>query len=478
MELPFLSKVYLPPGVSTPQYEELYKTILTYQAKDDKTARFFLASPTDVDDTSIFIARAIEDPMEESPFDIDIRSIKHHASLSLPSDKVPSAAVAGAAPDSPGISASMVLKDDHCGIQSASGVFKVKRVWTTKVTSSGTFAELFAGYLTFDVSYSGMYKRKGHGTGQKHKWGFWAIRARTGDDGMEIGLRSRLPVAVRANAEIPPTHPVAATASAAVPGTANQVRYIMLMLVSSLPLTIQPQAASQGSTAPKFAGNFNLYAMCGLIEEGHVPDEPFALPEDVYNAITNADPEVTARCRLGSSLDISGSDLGSDDSGHDEADSEGRFLGTSICDPFAEQPYDVIITSTEEEESLSFTEDELDNFPAKYPVSDLDPPPSGPGMTAQITLSERDHPGVIAGSGYIKFVRVWMKASANGELLEVFEAYLNLDLRFEMNFKLHGQRFRPQHLEETHAVAFWAVRAGKDEGEDWFPRESSESYLC
>jgi hypothetical protein len=233
MELPFLSKVYLPPGVSTPQYEELYKTILTYQAKDDRTARFFLASPTDVNDTSIFTSRAIEDPMEDYPFDIDIRSIKHHASLSLPSDKV-----AGAAPDSPGVSASMVLKDDHCGIQSASGVFKVKRVWTTKVTSSGTFAELFAGYLTFDVSYSGMYRRKGHGTGQKHKWGFWAIRARTGDDGMEVGLRPRLPVAVRANAESPPTHPVAPTAGAAVPGTANQVRYIVSMLFSSLPLTM------------------------------------------------------------------------------------------------------------------------------------------------------------------------------------------------------------------------------------------------
>jgi len=224
MELPFLSKVYLPPGTSMPQCEELYKTILTYQAKNDKTARFFLASPTDVNDTSVFSSRVIEDPMEDFPFDISICSIKHHTSLSLPSDRLPSAALAGAGHDSPGVSASMSLTDDHCGIQSASGSFKLKRVWT-KATSSGTFLELFAGYLTFDVSYSGMYRRKGHGTGQKHKWGFWAIRARTGDDGMEVGLRPRLPVTVRANAEIPPTHPVAATVSQ--PGTAKQVRYIM-----------------------------------------------------------------------------------------------------------------------------------------------------------------------------------------------------------------------------------------------------------
>jgi hypothetical protein len=218
--------------------------------------------------------------------------------------------------------------------------------------------------------------------------------------------------------------------------------------------------------------------MCDLIEKRHVPGEPFPSPEDVYNAITNADPEVTARCRLASSPDIGGSDLGSDDSGYDEADSEGRFRGTTICDPFVEQPYDVIITSTEEEQSLSFTDEELWQFPATYPVEDSEPPPSGPGMTAQITLSNGDHPGVLAASGYIKFVRVWTKASANGEPLEVFEVYLNLDLRFELSFKLHGQRFRPEHLEETHAVAFWAVRAGKDESEgNWFSRESSE-YLC
>lgn len=227
MELPFLSKVYLPPGVSTPQYEELYKTILTYQAKDDRTARFFLASPTNVNDTSAFTSRAIEDPMEDFPFDISIHSIKHHASLPLPSDTLPSAALGSATPDSPGVSASMSLVDDHCGIQSASGVFKVKRMWTTKVASSGDFAELFAGYLSFNVSYSGIYRRKGHGTGQNHKWGFWAIRARRGDDGMEVGLRPRLPVAVHANSEIPPTHPVAVTVGPAVPGTANQVCYIM-----------------------------------------------------------------------------------------------------------------------------------------------------------------------------------------------------------------------------------------------------------
>ncbi|KIM41520.1 hypothetical protein M413DRAFT_150373 [Hebeloma cylindrosporum] len=231
MELPFLSKVYLPEGVSIPQYEDLYKTILTYQAKDDKTARIFLASPTDQKSvTSKFICSSIEDPMEDFPFDIKIHSIEHNASLSLPSDKLPSGASASAAPDKSGVSASMSLEDDHCGIQSASGAFKLKRVWT-KATAGGAFTELFAGYLTFNVSYSGMDKRKGHGAGQKHKWGFWAVRAKTGNDGMEVGLQPMLPVAVRASAN-PPTHPVAATVASAAPATSKQVIYITLMLIS------------------------------------------------------------------------------------------------------------------------------------------------------------------------------------------------------------------------------------------------------
>lgn len=229
MELPYLSKVYLPKGVSTPQYEDLYKTILTYQVKDNNTAQFFLASPTDAHGASILKSPAIMDPMIESPFDISIHSIKHHLLLSLPSDKLPSVASVSPAPDSPGVSASMTLKDMHCGIQSASGVFKLKRVWT-KAMSHGDFAELFAGYLSFNISYSGIFKRQNHGMGQNHKWEFWAIRARTGDDGKEVGLRPMLPVSVRANAGTPPTHPVAATAGQAEPGKAKQVGYISSML--------------------------------------------------------------------------------------------------------------------------------------------------------------------------------------------------------------------------------------------------------
>jgi hypothetical protein len=194
MESPFLSELSLQKGASISQYEELYNMILTHQAKGDNTAQFFLASPTDRM-ANYLTSPAIMDPMAEYPFEIIISSFKHHASLSLPSDKLPG---------SPGVSASTSL-GGICGIRSSSGVFKLKRVWTKSV-SPNNFTELFAGYFTFNVSYGAMYRP--YTGGQKHKWDFWAVRARTGDDGKEVGLEPMLPVSVCANVG---THAVAAT---------------------------------------------------------------------------------------------------------------------------------------------------------------------------------------------------------------------------------------------------------------------------
>jgi hypothetical protein len=80
----------------------------------------------------------------------------------------------------------------------------------------------------------------------------------------------------------------------------------------------------------KFAGNFNLCFMSDLIEDGYCPEKPFPSYEDVYNAIMNYDPEVTAKCRLGVPVPLSdsdGNDLSCGDSNKDEVDSEGRFRG-------------------------------------------------------------------------------------------------------------------------------------------------------
>ena len=198
MHLPFLKKEYLPTNTTSPQYDAVYNAILTYQAKNDKTARCYLASPTSTDpkDISRFSSRLMEDPMEDMPFDIMIDPARHHASLTFTEHELSSFEAPEAIPEGPGISGEMELADSHhCGIQSASGVFKIKRVWTKPNPDvDGGFVELFEGFLSFDVSYSGLYRRKGHGIGNNVEFAFWGVRARTDKDGKEIGLCPMIPV--------------------------------------------------------------------------------------------------------------------------------------------------------------------------------------------------------------------------------------------------------------------------------------------
>lgn len=190
------------------------------------------------------------------------------------------------------------------------------------------------------------------------------------------------------------------------------------------------------------------------MEEGHVQKTPFPEYEEVYNAIADCSPTITAKCYLGASVspyDDDDDDHGSNDFDDDEQTSMGQFQGPTICDPFAEQPYNMIVTLIEEQATVAFTEDELWQFPER------DSDPSGPGMIAQLALSTRRHRGVDSASGYIKFVRLWTKVAENRELLELFEVYLDMEAVFEYEFAL-----KQRNRTESHAIAFWAVRARMD----------------
>src|SRR6202042_1587751 len=85
MSLPSLKREYLSANSTLPKYDEVYKTILTHQAKDDKTARCYLASPTSTnpEDISCFSSRLMEDTPAEMPFDIIINSVQRRESLSF-----------------------------------------------------------------------------------------------------------------------------------------------------------------------------------------------------------------------------------------------------------------------------------------------------------------------------------------------------------------------------------------------------------
>ncbi|KAF7337775.1 hypothetical protein MSAN_02251300 [Mycena sanguinolenta] len=189
MQLPFLAKVYLPQGESEPQFVALYKKILEYQAKPDFTARCVLPdSKSSLADGRLRSA-IFQDPMEEMPWDIAVEDLEHVDVVKF------TAAETAKFPTAPrrasGVSGRTALEDEgHCGVQSASGVFRMQLAYTGK-DDAGNEVNIFEGYLSFNVSYSGLYRRKGHGNGDKIGFPFWAVRARRDAAGKEIGLEAR-----------------------------------------------------------------------------------------------------------------------------------------------------------------------------------------------------------------------------------------------------------------------------------------------
>ena len=173
MELKFMNSVYSSKTGSVDP-EALYQTILTYQAKKDRTASITI--PEGFDTTSSkdgsFKSGAFCDPMEDMPFKVSLSSFKVEQKSSFrsqygrPTD----------AWDGPSIQGRMEITDGGCGIASSSGTLTMQPLWKKRDTD-GELMELFEGTINFRVSYSGMYSRKGHGSGQKATIPFWGVRA-------------------------------------------------------------------------------------------------------------------------------------------------------------------------------------------------------------------------------------------------------------------------------------------------------------
>lgn len=188
MYLPFLARLCLPPGATTPDYSAVYDRILASQAKHDYTARCFLA-PQDVSSLAPphgrFESASVLDPMAERPFDIMLDCFTYKKSLTftpterssfqVPEYSVPGSGLVGHTGLSP-----------VCGIKSAKGVFKIKRIWTRE--QDGLMKELFEGFFSFSVCYDSMYRKAGHGNGATYKFAFWGVRALKDNTGKEIGL--------------------------------------------------------------------------------------------------------------------------------------------------------------------------------------------------------------------------------------------------------------------------------------------------
>ena len=170
MALPFLNKVYSPTGSATVFPENLYNEILTYQVKNDRTAKFTVPENFSTGKDGQFRSGIFSDPMEEMPFDIVVTDIQQVNKLNIESDYGRPAD----AWDGPGLKAKMVIKDGGCGIASSSGSISMHPLWK-KVDQDGKVMELFEGNFTFKVTYSAW---TGYGRGPSQTLAFWGIRAK------------------------------------------------------------------------------------------------------------------------------------------------------------------------------------------------------------------------------------------------------------------------------------------------------------
>ena len=147
MSRPFLNELYSPPesttGIVFP--ENLYNGILTYQAKNDRTAKFtFPRGFSSTGEEGKFRSGIFCDPLEEEPFDILVTDIKQFNKLKLKTDYGRPTDVW----DGPGLKAKMQIYDGGCGIRSSSGSISMRPLWRKVDKDDGKVMELYEGTFT------------------------------------------------------------------------------------------------------------------------------------------------------------------------------------------------------------------------------------------------------------------------------------------------------------------------------------------
>lgn len=155
--------------------EALYLEMRKYQAKNDRTAKIMIPDdPLSSSEDGTFRSGVFRDPFEEMPFDICLSNLRETKEGHFKSDyAAPKANVWRG----PGIKASMEIEDGGCGIAHSSGELVMQPLWKSK-DADGKTIEIFEGTLKFKVGFSGLYSRKGHGSGiPLTTIDFWAIRS-------------------------------------------------------------------------------------------------------------------------------------------------------------------------------------------------------------------------------------------------------------------------------------------------------------
>ncbi|KAJ3805293.1 hypothetical protein EV368DRAFT_53113, partial [Lentinula lateritia] len=132
----------------------------------------------------------------------------------------------------------------------------------------------------------------------------------------------------------------------------------------------------------------------------------------------------------------------------------GSALTPALCDPISERPYDIELTRISHVNQVFYREHEKECFVTRY-NSDVSRAGKIPGVSGKtgVAAAGAGENGVLESSGDFNLSRVWVKRDTDGRLMEIFEGYMSLRVRYckEYDRKGYGEGFNV-------GFAFWALR--------------------
>ncbi|KIK64551.1 hypothetical protein GYMLUDRAFT_56948 [Collybiopsis luxurians FD-317 M1] len=129
----------------------------------------------------------------------------------------------------------------------------------------------------------------------------------------------------------------------------------------------------------------------------------------------------------------------------------GSIYAKAFSDPVSNRPYDIQLTRISHVSRVFYKDHEKESFATRY-NTDVSHAGKLPGVHGKTGVSAQDS-SVIESSGDLNMSRVWEKVDSDGKLMEIFEGYLSLRVRY---CKAYGEMGYRDGLDV--GFAFWAVR--------------------
>ncbi|KAJ3769846.1 hypothetical protein FB446DRAFT_705888 [Lentinula raphanica] len=136
----------------------------------------------------------------------------------------------------------------------------------------------------------------------------------------------------------------------------------------------------------------------------------------------------------------------------------GRKFGSALvpvlCDPVSERPYEIELTRISHVSQVFYRDHERECFVTRH-NSDVSRAGKVPGVSGKtgVSASRAKEDGVLESAGNFNLSCVWEKVDEDGRVMQVFEGYMSLRVRYSKDYreKGYGDGF-------DIGFAFWAIR--------------------